>query len=69
MDSFDQDLDVQDCADFDDNSFSNIEDMLDILPDEFYASKDANTKEIVNDPLVEQSQLTNLVTDLILEHD
>ena len=69
LDSFDQDLDVQDCTDFDDTSFSNIEDMLDILPDEFYASKDANAKEIVNDPSVEQSQLTNLVTDLILEHD
>ena len=54
--------------DFEDTPFSNIEDVLNVLPEEFYASsKDSNEKEETT--LGDQSALTDLVNKLMLDDD
>ena len=52
-----------------DTPFTNIEDVLNVLPKEFYASKTVDAKDKDNSSYVEESQLKNLVKDLILESD
>ena len=56
------------CIDFD-TPFTNIEDVLNVLPEEFYSSKTVDAKDKDHSSFVEESQLTNLVKDLILESD
>ena len=56
------------CIDFD-TPFTNFEDVLNVLPKEFYASKSVDAKDKDSSSFVEESQLTNLVKDLILESD
>jgi hypothetical protein len=52
-----------------DTPFTNIEDVLNVLPKEFYASKTVDAKDKDNSSYVEESQLKKLVKDLILESD
>ena len=52
--------------DFEDTPFSNIEDVLNVLPEEFYASKN-DSKEKNESTLEDETGLTDLVNQLMLE--